>query len=841
LASKNKQESFQKELFKLQVCAEVSYKVIIATIQYNPTCSRHFLLIVEKVWKTGVKMDARKHHDNDSTVISDKDLKKRVITTLFILVAFYYIKRDLWPVLLNHYEIWNKKRKTLNNLKSREAEIAADTKELEHELAKELIDIQRTKKSKEAAHGKGLHQGTPLIPIVLPTATTTNDTASDSASKAATNEEEVPIKKKSSKKKPLLRSIVSSHANWIYSVAWSPDGRHVLTGCGDNTITIWDVVNFNSVRTLQGHSNPVSSVTWSPDGRQMLTGSDDMTAKIWDAATGNLIKTLRGHTNYIHSVSWSPDCCQVLTGSYDTTAKVWNADTGEEIMTLEGSSAMFSVSWSPDGRRVITGNGDATVNIWDVASGKEVRTLQGHSNSVSSVAWSPDGRQILTGSADKIAIIWDSETGTEIISLKGHDNGISSVDWSPDGRHALTGSSDKTAKLWDSATGREIMTLIGHTSSINSVSWSPDGTQIITASGDTTIRIWNSATGKLIKTLKGQVPNARMKFQPPPQPTAVEMPVYVTDIGEFARIISRPNLTVVDFAASWCGPCKAISPFFDQLAIMYPNVKFIKVDVDEAKAIAAQQGVHSMPTFKFFVNGREQDTMKGANRQKLEELIIKYRVDVLRPSAAPALVMTAPAPLRSMSHPELQMKNSEFTAIIPQLNPWKQYDAIAAVADNKKREEQSEQQRKEQLRLDILKQQDQEFMISVSVDAQKVEDRENKLNVLKERKMNLKKLVPSEPRAEEDTVLVSFRLDDSVTTGTKRIDRLFRKSDDVSAVLNFIASHDCIPVSKLESLLITTSYPVKQIQAWKDGLKLADEEAFQGTNVLLLVRDMVDK
>ncbi|GLB03885.1 thioredoxin trx1 [Aspergillus tubingensis] len=78
---------------------------------------------------------------------------------------------------------------------------------------------------------------------------------------------------------------------------------------------------------------------------------------------------------------------------------------------------------------------------------------------------------------------------------------------------------------------------------------------------------------------------------------------------------------VVDCFATWCGPCKAISPKVEQFSNEYPNAKFYKIDVDELSEVAAELGIRAMPTFLLFKNGQKFDDLTGANPKGLEEKI----------------------------------------------------------------------------------------------------------------------------------------------------------------------------------------------------------------------------
>jgi len=83
---------------------------------------------------------------------------------------------------------------------------------------------------------------------------------------------------------------------------------------------------------------------------------------------------------------------------------------------------------------------------------------------------------------------------------------------------------------------------------------------------------------------------------------------------------------IVDFYATWCGPCIDIAPKIVAMSKKYPKVVVLKVDVDECEAIAAKYQISCMPTFKVFVRGQEVkgDAISGANESRLERLFVKY-------------------------------------------------------------------------------------------------------------------------------------------------------------------------------------------------------------------------
>ncbi|TPX77084.1 hypothetical protein CcCBS67573_g01634 [Chytriomyces confervae] len=86
---------------------------------------------------------------------------------------------------------------------------------------------------------------------------------------------------------------------------------------------------------------------------------------------------------------------------------------------------------------------------------------------------------------------------------------------------------------------------------------------------------------------------------------------------------ASPCFENTDWFATWCGPCKVISPVFAEMAKEYTNLVFVKVDVDEVPEAAEGAGIRAMPTFQFYKSGKKIDELVGANAGKLRELIAK--------------------------------------------------------------------------------------------------------------------------------------------------------------------------------------------------------------------------
>ena len=129
--------------------------------------------------------------------------------------------------------------------------------------------------------------------------------------------------------------ILKGNTGVVSDMSFSPDGTRIVIAeyihfpqgiLGDEVIQakIWDCKTGKVLVDLQGHTEGIRSVAFSPDGKQIVSGGQDKTVRLWDAESGQPIKTLRGHTDEVKSVSFSPDGNRLLSGSKDGNIMLWD-------------------------------------------------------------------------------------------------------------------------------------------------------------------------------------------------------------------------------------------------------------------------------------------------------------------------------------------------------------------------------------------------------------------------------------------------------------------------------------------------------------------------------------
>ena len=282
----------------------------------------------------------------------------------------------------------------------------------------------------------------------------------------------------------------TGHADWVWSVAWSPVSARIASASSDTTAQVWDAANGDHSLS-HNHLDTVYTVAWSLDGNRIASAGYDKTVQVWDPTFGDHFYTYTGHADWIWSVAWSPGGKRIASAGGDRTVQVWDAVDGRNAYIYRGhADSVYAVAWSPDGSRIASAGEDGTVQVWDPVNRNLLYTFRLYDTTMWSVAWSPDGKRIASANNNNTVQVWSATDGSYQFILGGHTDFVYGVAWSPNGKYIASASGDKTVRVWDASNGRHIATYTGHSDSVRSVSWSSDSKTVASASWDKTVQVW---------------------------------------------------------------------------------------------------------------------------------------------------------------------------------------------------------------------------------------------------------------------------------------------------------------------------------------------------------------
>jgi RNA polymerase sigma factor (sigma-70 family) len=314
-------------------------------------------------------------------------------------------------------------------------------------------------------------------------------------------------------------------------LAFSPDGKILAAGDnapipvgaakvkdGASSIRLWDTAAGRPLRELKGHTGGVTTVAFSPDGRTLVSASHDATLRFWDPAAGKQVRKIQVpdatpadeeqdrqkgiHYGGVLTVAYSPDGRLLASGSYDGTVRLWDAGTGKELYALRGHGReVAGVVFSPDGKTLASGSRDHTIRLWDPASGKQLQPRQGHDGPVNNLAVSPDGRIAAAVCHDGTIRLWSLTAKRQLHVLRGHTDFVYAAAFSPDGHILASASADRTVRLWDAATGRELRQLGKHRGAVYSVAFTSVRNMLLSGEANSTLHFWDATTGEELRQL----------------------------------------------------------------------------------------------------------------------------------------------------------------------------------------------------------------------------------------------------------------------------------------------------------------------------------------------------
>lgn len=304
------------------------------------------------------------------------------------------------------------------------------------------------------------------------------------------------------------------HTDRVYSVTYSPNGRHIASASLDGTVKIWDTLAEadSAFQDFMINDDPNSygatAVSFAPHGN--LLAAADGTGKIilWDTSTWQEIaRKENAHSGTIWSLAFSPDGKSLATVGDDLKVIIWDTDLNPSVeFPVFHREPIQAVVFSPNGNQLATVALDGSAIIWDIALADKKFSFQIKASFITNparmtgVIFNLDGSRLITSATDGNIYVWDALSGSKeaIMKITGHDDWVYGLLVRPASDtdslegEIISAGADRTIRVWGGRYGRPKLDLRGHTDQVYAIALNPQDTGlIVSASADNTIRLWD--------------------------------------------------------------------------------------------------------------------------------------------------------------------------------------------------------------------------------------------------------------------------------------------------------------------------------------------------------------
>lgn len=276
---------------------------------------------------------------------------------------------------------------------------------------------------------------------------------------------------------------------------WGPMNNVVAVALGA-AVYLWNA-NTGDIEQLMECSEEddyITSVSWGADGKHIAVGTSSSTVQIWDANRVKQIRSLNGHSARVGALSWNNAI--LSSGGRDSIIVNHDVRQREHVTAiLRGhEQEVCGLKWSPNGQQLASGGNDNLLHIWDASNDRPTHRITSHQAAVKALAWCPFQSNLLAsggGTADRCIKFTNTHTGAVLNSIDTASQ-VCALQWSRHEREILSshGFSQNQLCLWKYPSMVKVAEFTGHTSRVLHMAQSPDGTTVVSAAADETLRFW---------------------------------------------------------------------------------------------------------------------------------------------------------------------------------------------------------------------------------------------------------------------------------------------------------------------------------------------------------------
>ena len=278
-------------------------------------------------------------------------------------------------------------------------------------------------------------------------------------------------------------------------LAFSPDGRQVITAGSDGDITLWSVAGGARLRRLRAIDRSIARVKWVSGGKFLAVLGRNTALAVWQPPETEVNAIRPGRSSTLTSAAFNTRGGLLALADTRNGLGLYQTLSGKQLARLPGHlgevvATAFSPAATRKGGRLASGGENGDLWLWDLATREPVRRLMGHRSYIDILTFNAGGDTLLSAGGDGHVRLWSGDDGELLKTLKPANGRITQARFAPRGPLLATADSDSGIELWNATTGNRLGHLEGHRGKISALSFSPDAHWLVSTGRDPGIRLW---------------------------------------------------------------------------------------------------------------------------------------------------------------------------------------------------------------------------------------------------------------------------------------------------------------------------------------------------------------